>query len=324
MQSKCVTAALAVAGCAVALHAGAQDAARYPERPARLVVPFPPGGGTDILARSVAQGLSEKWGQQVIVDNRPGAATNIGTELVAKSAPDGYTMLMASVGHAANVSLYRNLGYDPIRSFEMVTLVAVAPALLVVTPTLPAKSVKDLVALAKQRPGELNFGSFGSGTSSHLAGELFDILAHVKMTHVPYKGSSPALTSVMSGETQVLFSTILSGLPHVKSGRLRALGVASKTRLAALPDFPTVAETVPGFEAGSWYGIVVPAGTPAAIVSKINRDAVAVLRQPAVTEKFAHEGAEIVASSPAEFKTYLEGEIARWARVVKAAGIRAD
>jgi tripartite-type tricarboxylate transporter receptor subunit TctC len=233
-------------------------------------------------------------------------------------------MLMASVGHAANISLYKHLGYHPIKSFEMVTLVAIAPSLLVVTPTLPVNSVKDLVALAKARPTELNYGSFGRGTSSHLAGELFDILAGIKMTHVPYKGSSPALVSVMTGETQVLFSTILSGLPHVKTGRLKALAVASRKRLASLPKLPTVAETVPGFEAGSWYGVMVPAGTPRVIVEKINKDTVATLRQPQVKDRFTRQGAEIVASTPEELKTYLETEIARWARVVKEAKISAQ
>ena len=310
--------------CLAALSVAAQEVRPFPTKAARLVVPFPPGGGTDILARAISQGLSERWGQQVIVDNRPGAGTNIGTEFVANSAADGYTMLMASVGHAANISLYKQLGYHPVKSFEMVTLVAVAPSLLVVTPSLPVKSVKELVALAKARPTELNYGSFGSGTSSHLAGELFNILAGIKTTHVPYKGSSPALTSVMSGETQVLFSTILSGLPHVESGRLKGLAVASSKRLEALPKLPTVAETVPGFEAGSWYGVMVPAGTPRAIVEKINKDAVALLRQPQVKDRFARQGAEIVASTPEELRTYLEAEIARWARVVKESKISAQ
>ncbi len=324
MNTKLFTRAVVFASCLAAWAAMAQDAKTYPNKASRLVVPFPPGGGTDILARMVAQRLSERWGQQVIVDNRPGAATNIGTEFVARSAPDGYTMLMASVGHAANISLYKQLGYHPVKSFEMVTLVAVSPSLLVVTPALPVKSVRELVTLAKRRPGELNYGSFGSGTSPHLAAELFDILASVKMTHVPYKGSSPALTSVISGETQVLFATILSAMPHVEAGRLRALGVAAKQRLAAMPNLPAIAETVPGFESGSWYGVMAPAGTPRTIVDKINKDAVAVLHQPEVKQKFAAEGAEIVGSTPEELKTYLEAEIARWARVVKEAGIRAE
>lgn len=325
MRLKALVLALAFASGLGAVDAVvAQDAKSYPSKPARLVVPFPPGGGTDLLARMVAQRLSERWGQQVVVDNRPGAATNIGTEFVARSAPDGYTMLMASVGHAANVSLYKQLGYHPVKSFEMVTLVAVAPSLLVVTPTLPVKSVKELVELARRRPAALNYGSFGSGTSPHLAGELFNILAGIKTTHVAYKGSGPALTSVMSGETQMLFSTILSGLPLVESGRLRALAVAAKKRLDALPKLPTVAETVPGFEAGSWYGLMVPAGTPRAIVEKISKDAIAILQQPDVKQKFASEGAEIIGSTPEELKSYLEAEIARWARVVKESGIQTD
>lgn len=310
--------------CLTALNAVAQDVKSFPTKAARLIVPFPPGGGTDLLARVIGQGLSEKWGQQVIVDNRPGAATNIGTEFVARAAPDGYTMLMASVGHAANISLYKQLGYHPVKSFEMVTLVAVAPSLLVVTPTLPVKSVKELIVLAKARPAELNYGSFGSGTSPHLAAELFNILAGIKTAHVPYKGSGPALTSVISGETQILFSTILSGLPFVESGRLRALAVASKNRLNALPKLPTVAETIPGYEAGSWYGVMVPAGTPRAIVEKINKDAVALLQQPNVRQRFAGEGAEIVASTPEALKTYLEAEISRWARVVRESGISSE
>ena len=310
--------------CLTALNAVAQDVKSFPTKAARLIVPFPPGGGTDLLARAIGHGLAEKWGQQVIVDNRPGAATNIGTEFVARSAPDGYTMLMASVGHAANISLYKQLGYHPVKSFEMVTLVAVAPSLLVVTPSLPVKSVKELIVLAKVRPAELNYGSFGGGTSPHLAGELFNILAGIKTAHVPYKGSGPALTSVISGETQILFSTILSGLPFVESGRLRALAVASKNRLNVLPKLPTVAETIPGYEAGSWYGVMVPAGTPKAIVEKISRDAVALLQQPGVRQRFASEGAQIVASTPEELKTYLEAEISRWARVVKESGIRGE
>jgi tripartite-type tricarboxylate transporter receptor subunit TctC len=324
MRLKALVVALAFASGLGAVDAVAQDAKSYPSKPARLVVPFPPGGGTDLLARMVARRLSERWGQQVVVDNRPGAATNIGTEFVARSAPDGYTMLMASVGHAANVSLYKQLGYHPVKSFEMVTLVAVAPSLLVVTPTLPVKSVKELVELARRRPAALNYGSFGSGTSPHLAGELFNILAGIKTTHVAYKGSGPALTSAMSGETQVLFSTILSGLPLVESGRLRALAVAAKKRLDALPKLPTVAETVPGFEAGSWYGLMVPAGTPRAIVEKISKDAIAILQQADVKQKFASEGAEIIGSTPEELKSYLEVEIARWARVVKESGIRTE
>ncbi len=323
LQKACARA-IVIGGCLTIGSVMAQDLKAYPIKSVRMVVPFPPGGGTDILARMISQRLSEIWGQQVIVENRAGAATNIGTEFVARSAPDGHTMLMASVGHGANISLYKKLGYHPVKSFEMVTLVAVSPSLLVVTPALPIKSVKELVVLARKRPGDLNYGSFGRGTSPHLAAELFNILASVKMTHVPYKGSSPALTSVMSGETQVLFGTILASRPLVESGRLRALGVASKHRLSILPDLPTIGESLKDFESGSWYGIVVPSGTPVIIVEKINRDATSVLRQPEVKNRFTSEGAEIVASTPGDFKVYLQAEIDRWERVVRETGLQSE
>jgi len=296
----------------------------YPHKPVRLVVPFPPGGGTDLLSRTIGDGLSKMWGERIVVDNRPGAGTNIGTEIVAKASPDGYTMLMASFGHGVNVNLYKNLPFDPLKSFEMITLVATAPNLLVVHPSLPIKTTKELIALAKAKPGQINFGSFGSGTSAHLAGELFNMMAGVKLVHVPYKGSGPALRAVVSNEVQVLFSTILSSLPFVKSGRLRAVAVTSSERLATLPAMPTVAETLPGFETGSWYGIMVPAGTPKAVVTKINQSVVELLHRPDIKAQFVARGAEIHGSAPGELRTFVEQQLERWAKVIKVARIKAN
>jgi len=296
----------------------------YPSKPVRLVVPFPPGGGTDLLSRTIGEGLSKMWGERIVVDNRPGAGTKIGTEIVARASPDGYTMLMASFGHGVNVNLYKNLPFDPLKSFEMITLVATAPNLLVAHPSLPVKTTKDLIALAKAKPGQINFGSFGSGTSAHLAGELFNMMAGVKLVHVPYKGSGPALRAVVGNEVQVLFSTILSSLPFVKSGRLRAVAVTSSKRLATLPDMPTVAETLPGFETGSWYGIMVPAGTPKAVVTKINQSVVELLHRPDIKAQFVARGAEIYGSTPVELRTFLVQQLERWAKVIKVARIKAN
>lgn len=304
--------------------ADAQPAASYPNKPLRFVVPFPPGGGTDLIARTIGQRLTELWGQAVVIDNRPGAGTNIGTELVAKSPPDGYTLLLASFGHGANISLYRNLPFHPLTSFEMVTLVVTSPNLLVVHPSVPARSVKELIALAKASPGKLNYASFGGGTSAHLAGELFKILAGVDLVHVPYKGSSPALAATIGGEVQLLFSTILSGLRQVEAGKLRGLAVTSARRLQALPNIPTVAETIPGFESGPWYGVMVAARTPRAIVEKLNQGIVAILRRPDVKETFTREGAEVHGSTPEELRSFVKAQIERWAKVVKEAKIRVD
>src|SRR5205809_3388235 len=267
--ARALTAALLVVAAPVALGQAA-----YPTKPVRLVVPFPAGGTTDLLARAAAQRLSEAWGQQVIVDNRPGAAGNIGAELVARSAPDGYTLLMGTVGtHAINASLYAKMPYDHVKDFAPVILVAGVPNVLEVNPALPVNSVADLIKLAKAKPGQINFASSGSGTSIHLSGELFKTMAGVDMTHVPYKGSAPALTDLMGGQVQLMFDNLPSALPQIKGGRLRAIALTSTTRAAVLPDIPTVAESgLPGFEASSWFGILAPAGTPPAIVTWINAE----------------------------------------------------
>jgi len=249
-------------------------AQNYPTKPIRLVVPFPAGGTTDILARAAAQKLSEALGQQVVVDNRPGAGGNIGADIVAKSAPDGYTLLMGTVGtHAINPSLYTKMPYDHFKDFVPVVLVAGVPNVLVVTPSLPVNSVQDLIKLAKEKPGQINFASSGSGTSIHLSGELFKTMTGVEMTHVPYKGSSPALTDLMGGQVQLMFDNLPSALPQIKGGKLRAIAVTSTKRAPALPDIPTMAESgLPGFEASSWFGVLAPAGTPPAVVTRINTE----------------------------------------------------
>ena len=313
----------AVLLCLAATLAFAQA---YPNKPVRLVVPFPPGGTTDILARSVAQKLYEAWGQQVLIDNRPGAGGNIGTEIVAKAVPDGYTLLMGTVGtHAINSSLYSRLPFDPVKDFAPVTLVASVPNVLVVHPSLPAKSVKELIALIKAKPGELTFASSGNGTSIHLAGELFKSMTGTTMLHIPYKGSAPALTDLLGGQTNMMFDNLPSSIQHIKSGKLRALAVTSSHRSSALPDVPTVAESgVPGFEASSWFGVLAPAGTPREIVNKINADIVKALSAPEIRERLSGQGAEPVGNTPEQFAAYIKAESAKWAKVVKESGAKVD
>ena len=316
-----LSAALAVS----ALHAAAAAEA-YPAKPVRFVVAFPPGGGTDIIARSIAQKLAERLAQQVVVDNRPGAGGNIGTDIVAKSAPDGHTLLMGSAGPLAiNASLFGKMPFDPIRDLAPVTLAASTPNVLVVHPSLRAATIGELIALAKARPGEINFASSGHGTPAHLAGELFNSMAGVKMVHVPYKGAAPALADLLGGQVQLMFSTMPPALPHVKDGKLRALAVTSAKRSPAMPELPTVDEiALPGFEANTWHGVVVPAGTPAAIVARLNREIVAILHLPEVVERLSAQGAEPVGSTPEEFAAYIRSETLKWAKVVKESGAKAE
>jgi tripartite-type tricarboxylate transporter receptor subunit TctC len=313
-----------LACCAlVALPAYAQD---YPRRPVRLVVPFPPGGGNDIVARAVAQELGKSLGQQFVVDNRAGAGGAIGAELAARSPADGYTLFLGGVGsHVVNPSLHAKLSYDPIRDFAPVALIASAPSVLVVNPSLQATSIAEFTALAKANPGKLNYASNGNGSSAQLAAVLYESMAGVRMVHVPYKGVAPALVDLMSGEVQLMFGTLVAILPHIKAGRLRALAVTGRNRSALLPEVPTLAESgLPGYEAGSWYGILAPAGTPGAIVARLNAEINAAIRQPEVRERLAAEGAEVLGGTPADFASHIKAELSRMGKLMREAGVRME
>jgi len=299
--------------------------AQYPEKPLRFILPFPPGGGTDTLGRVIGQKLSDMLGQQVVMDNRPGAGANLGAEIAAKSPPDGYTLFMGNVAHTINVSLYSRLNYDLARDFAPVTLLASTPNILVVHPSLPVKSVKELIALAKAQPGRLDYASSGSGSSSHLAAELFDNMAGVKMTHVPYKGGGPAVIALISGQVSVGFATTPSVISYVKAGKLRGLAVTGAHRSPAIPGLPTISEAgVPGYEAGTWYGLLVPSGTPKEIIARLHADAVKVLKLPDVKARLDATGYEAIGSTPEEYAAYTRTEIAKWAGVIKASGVHVD
>lgn len=316
-------AALALAACASLSLAQAP----YPGKPIRIVVPFPAGGTTDILARAVAAKLTETTGQPAVVDNRPGAGGNIGAELVAKAAPDGYTFLMGTVGtHAINPSLYAKMPYDHVKDFAPVILVAGVPNVLVVNPSLPVNSVQELIAYIKANPGKVNFASSGAGTSIHLSGELFKTMTGVAITHVPYKGSAPALQDLVGGQVQIMFDNLPSSLALIKGGKLKALAVTSLERSSALPDVPTMAESgLPGFEATSWFGLLAPAGTPKEAIAKINGEVAKWLATPEAKEKLASQGA-IAASglSPEDFQKHIASETTKWAKVVKESGAKVD
>lgn len=300
--------------------AGAADAGNYPARPVRMVVPFAPGGGLDILARLLAQQFGDSMRQTIIVDNRTGAGGNIGAEIVAKAPSDGHTLLLTSTSLAVNASLYSKLGYDARRDFAPVSLIASVPLVLVVSASIPARSLKDLVTLIKAKPGTLTFASNGSGTTSHLSGELLSILTGAKMTHVPYKGGVPATTSVATGETSMAFTTIPSALPQIKSGRVAALAVSTGKPSAVLPGVPTVASVVPGFETDNWYGLFAPAATSPSIVQRLHREVIQALQSANVREVLVREGSEPLGSTPAQFAAFFSSEIAKYAKVVKASG----
>ena len=302
--------------------AGSAAAQSYPARSIRLVVPSAPGGGTDILARVLANKLSEYLGQQVVVDNRAGAGSTIGIDHVAKSAPDGYTLLVSPSTLALNLWMYTKLPYDAIRDLAPLTQIAAVPNALVVHPSVPARSVTDLIALAKKQPGEINFGSAGIGTSPHLSLELFKHLAKVNLVHVPYKGSGAAVIAHLSGEISAQIPSLPTAMSYIRSNRLRALGVTTAKRSPYLPEIPAIGETVPGYEATQWFGFLAPVGTPQPVQERLAQEAVRALRAPDVAKHMANEGAEIVASTPAQFAAYIKAETEKWGRVIKAAGIK--
>ena len=314
---------LAAVAVVVMTGAAAQD---YPSRPIRFIVPFPPGGGNDTMARTIGNKLAAALGQQIVVDNRAGAGGVIGAELAAHAAPDGYTVFLGGVAsHGIVPNLQPRLGYDPVRDFAPVSLIASAPLILVVHPSVPAKSVKELVELAKARPGQLNFASNGTGGSSHLAAELFEMMTGTDMVHVPYKGLSPALTDLLSGQVQLMFSSTVAMLPQVRAGRLRPLAMTSAKRSAAMPEVPTVAESgAPGYETASWYGVLAPAGTAKTVIDRLNREIVQAVQLPDVRARLMGEGAAPVGGTPAEFAAHIKRELARWALVVKQAKIKPD
>ena len=310
---------------ATLLIASTASAQNYPSHPLRLIVPLAPGGGNDGAARIVGQRLGEALGEQVIVDNRPGGGSIIASELMLKAPPDGHTLYLVSTVFTVAPALHAKLSFDPLRDFAPLTRLTVAPGALIVHPSLPVRTVKDLLALATAKPGQITFGSAGLGTASHLGGELFNMLAHVKLVHVPYKGSALATMSVLSGETSVAFTNPFSGLPHIKAGRLRMVAVGTAERWPLLPEVPTIAESgVPGYEILIWNGLVTHAATPPAIVSRLNRELARVLAQPALSELLATDGSRVMAETPAQFGAFLKNEIAKWMRVVREAGITAS
>ncbi len=316
-----------IAGLCLALMlAGGAAAQTYPSKLIRIVVPFPPGGATDILARAVGADLTRVWGQPVPIENRGGAGGNLGADVVAKAPPDGYTLVMGTVGtHAINMSLYTKMPYDTVNDFAPVSLVASVPNVLVVHPSLPVKSVRELIDLARSKPGEINFASSGNGTSIHLSGELFKTMTGVQMTHIPYKGSAPAMADLLGGQVSLMFDNLPSALPQIKAGKLRALAVTSAKRTPTLPDLPTIAETgLPGYEASSWFGILAPAGTPKDVVGKLSQTIAAGLHGAEMKERLSSQGAEAIGSTPEQFAAHIQAEIAKWARVVKASGAKLD
>ena len=320
-----VAAMLYAATSALAQISPAGPGAAYPAKSIRVIVGFPPGSGADITARVIGAKAGEALAQQVIVDNRPGAASNIAAELAAKTPADGYTLFIGTVANTINATLYPRLPFDFARDFAPVVLTTAAPNVLVVHTSVPAKSVKELIALAKSRPGQLNYASAGTGTAPHLSGELFNAMAGIRMVHIPYKGSPPAVTDLLAGEVALMFSPSSTVLPHVKTGRLRALAVTTAARLPSLPELPTVAESgLKGYETITWFGFVAPAKTPQAIVARLNAEIVKVLALPEVRNPFAIQGIEVIGGTPEQFASYIRDEIAKWAKVIRLSGAKAD
>ena len=305
--------------------AGPAIAQAYPNKPVKLVVPFPPGGGTDIVSRLIAQKLSEAWQQTVIVDNKPGANTLIGTEFVAKAPSDGYTLLMASPSHTINPSLYKNLRFDTQKEFSGAAIVAIGPLVLAVNPSVPAKNVRELIELAKAQPGKISYASAGTGSSTHLAGELFENLSGVDMMHVPYKGTAPAITDLIGGQVLATFSPLPGVLQHIRNGKLKALALTGAKRFAGMPELPTIAESgLSGYEVQQWWGIVVPSGTPKEVVKKINADVTKILESQSVRDQLAAIGAEPGNGSPEQFDSLIRNEIVQWRKLIESAKIVAD
>ena len=313
-----------VAAATPASTAFAQGGGIYPTRPIRLIVPFAPGGGLDISARLIGHKLTEKWGHNVVVDSRPGAATIVGTEIAAKAAPDGYTVLMITTTFAINPGLYAKLPYDAGKDFAPVTQLNSQPNVVVVAPSFTGKSVEDLIALARAKPGALTFASPGAGSAPHLAAEMFQRAAGVSMIHVPYKGIPAAVTDVIGGRVTMLFTTTISAAPHVNSGKMRALAITSARRQPGMPAVPTVGETLPGYRAEAFQGMVVPAGTPPAVVEKLSSEVARIVKLPDVAQRFALDGADAVGSAPKEFAAFLQAEMQKWSKVIKDAGIKAE
>ena len=315
-----------LATACAALTAAAADAQTYPNKSIRFVVPFPPGGIADVMARVFGQKFTDTWSQPVFIENRAGAGGNIGADIVAKSPPDGYTLVMGSIGtHAVNVSLFSKMPYDPVRDFAPVALAIEADGLLVLHPSVPVKTLKDLIALSRARPGQLVYASAGNGTAAHLAGELFKSMAKVDIVHIPYKGNVPAITDLVGGQTSMLFATLPTVLPLAKAGKLHALAVTGAQRNPATPEVPTMAESgLPGFEVTNWIGVFAPAGTPADIVAKLNSEIMRIMRLPDVQSRLANEGAKFKPTTPNEFAAFVKAEIAKWGKVIRDSGARVD
>jgi tripartite-type tricarboxylate transporter receptor subunit TctC len=316
---------LPLLGVTFATLAHAQSTSNYPNRPIRIIVPQSPGASTDLTARLIGQKLSTVLGQPIVVDNRPGAGSIIGTDLVAKATPDGYTLLVVASSITLNPTLHKNLPFDPIRDLAPITQLSAFPNMLTVHASLPVKTVKDLIALLKAKPGAINYGSSGTATGTHLSAELFKYMTGTDMVHVPYKGGGPAVQALLAGQVQLNFATIVSVLPHVRAGKLRAIAVTTAKRSPGLPEIPTIAESgVPGYDHGPWNGFLAPARTPTAIIARLNQETAQILHQPDVKTVFLNEGAEPVGNKPEEFGAIIKSETAKWAKVIRAAGIKAD
>jgi tripartite-type tricarboxylate transporter receptor subunit TctC len=304
----------------------AQNAADYPNRPVRWIVPFAPSGPTDLMSRAVAEKLSQRFGQQFVVDNRAGAGGNIGAEVVSKSAPDGYTLMIGHVGtHAINATLYPKLAFDPVADFTPITLLATLPLALVIHPSVPAKDVKELIAYAKARPGQLNFASAGNGGPTHLTGELLKTSAGIDIVHVPYKGNAAALLDLVGGRVQMMFSNMLTSMPHVRAGKLKAIGISSAKRSPQAPELPTIAESgLPGFSAVPWYGVLGPAGMPRPLVDRLNAEIARAVSQPDMEARFVAQGIDLQSGTPEQFAALIKSEVVKWRKVVRDAAARVD